>query len=382
MPLSCADDQLVVCTKNGGSTTTTTCALGCASTEARCLGFLPSNGLGPALAESQNEVDTILPTGTRIDTDLGVIQDANGATITVKTGIVTQVGGPDIRVFEARSFAIEDVTVFGSRALAFVTIGAISLTGRLQARAHGATGGPGSQVSGVCAGTDVQQFVNGCPDGTGEIGGGGGGNAQEGGRGGATSFNGGMAITAYSPLVGGCVGGSQHNVSGSLVLAHGGGGGGGLQFVSSTRIVFSNHGFVDLGAGGGQSTAGGGSGGTLILEAPEVSIFGSSAGVVANGGAGGGCGANGQDATADTSQAMGIFCNSYFPGNGGTGALAPGRGCISAVDCISPATCPIAYGGGGGSVGRMRIVTKDGTFTTSGNPVFSVQIATASLTPR
>jgi hypothetical protein len=70
----------------------------------------------------------------------------------------------------------------------------------------------------------------------------------------------------------------------------------------------------------------------------------------------------------------------FFSGSGGTGSLVPGNGCVPGVDCVG-ATCPVAYGGGGGAVGRMHIVTKDGTYITNGNPVFSVQIATASLTP-
>jgi hypothetical protein len=52
---------------------------------------------------------------------------------------------------------------------------------------------------------------------------------------------------------------------------------------------------------------------------------------------------------------------------------------ISQVDGCSSVECPVFYGGGGGSVGRMRIVTTDGTYATSGNPIFSVHIDTAML---
>jgi hypothetical protein len=343
------------------------------------LSFVPSNGLGPSLAESRHQSDIVLLAGTRIDTDLGIIQDANGTTVPVKTALVTQVGGPEIRVFEAKSFAIADTTVQGSKPIALVAAGAITLTGRFLIRGHGVTGAAGALYSGACVGNTAKQNPGDCSTPN-SFGTGGGGNFQKGGVGGVNVFtNAGAAITSSSPLVGGCAGGSQLDMN-EAIVARGGGGGGGLQLVSSTSISLRDQGLVDLGGAGGQSTTGGGSGGTLILEAPAVSITGPATGVVANGGAGGGCGKTGPDGSSDKSSALGPACQYYFGGNGGTGATAPGNGCVTPVDGCSAAECPVVYGGGGGSVGRMRIATTNGTYATSGNPIFSVHIDTATLT--
>ncbi len=359
---------------------TETCALGCASDGPRCLSFEPSNGLGPALGESAGEPDVVLPPGTRIDTDRGLLQDGNGTAIPVKAIQVNQVGGPPILVFEAKSFVMSDLTVTGSKALAFVAKGPITLTGRLTARARGRTAGPGAQSTTSCKGVDSNQFANSCAT-PGAVGAGGAGNQQAGGRGGASSGNGGSALTTFSPLAGGCVGGSQHAPNGVTLVAGGGGGGGAIELVSLTRVVLTEQGLIDIGGGGGQSTAGGGSGGVVIVEAPEVSIVGPAAGAVANGGAGGGCGVTGPDATTNTSQAAGAVCPNYFAGSGGTGSKGPGNGCVIGVDPCDSSVCPTIYGGGGGSVGRMRIATRDGTFASTGTPVLSIGTATGILTP-
>jgi hypothetical protein len=140
-------------------------------------------------------------------------------------------------------------------------------------------------------------------------------------------------------------------------------------------------GLIDVGAGGGESTAGGGSGGLVIIEAPVVSFNGATTGVVANRGAGGGCGLSGPDATTSANQAIAPTCPTYFAGNGGTGTLNAGRGCeIQVDDCTG--VCPIAYGGGGGSAGRMRVVTKDGSFQSVGGPVVSAGLSVGMLTPQ
>jgi hypothetical protein len=377
--LQCENDQLTTCNAEGTATTTQACVLGCASDAARCRTFEPSNGLGPALAESANENDVILPSGTRIDTDLGVVQDADGTSISVRAIDVNQAGGLPIRVLVAGSFAMGNVTVTGTRPIAFVAGGPITVTGRLTARATGSVGGPGARTSGSCSGGDMNQ-LSGCATPS-SVGTGGAGNHQPGGRGGANDPNGGAALTGFSPLAGGCSGGTQFNIPGTSIVARGGGGGGAVQLVSQTSVVLTEQGMVDVGGGGGQSTTGGGSGGMIVIEAPEVSLSGSSAGLVANGGAGGGCGMKGPDATVTTSPALGAVCANYFAGNGGTGSAAPGNGCISGVDnCVG--TCPTIYGGGGGSVGRMRIATKTGSFATTGNPVISVAITTSVLSTK
>ena len=203
-------------------------------------------------------------------------------------------------------------------------------------------------------------------------------NHERGGHGGSTFDYGGSVQSTFSPLAGGCRGGAILDMMGATTIARGGGGGGAIQLVSGGQIVLSDQGLIDLGAGGGESSAGGGSGGTLVFEAPQVSMTGASAGVTANGGAGGGCdGGIGADALASTAKALGPACSYFYGGNGGTGAELPGNGCTVQVDCAMGDPAP-RYGGGGGSVGRMRVATMPGGFSRV-TPVLSVHITTATL---
>ncbi len=376
--LSCAGDQLTTCRSDGAGTTVVACSLGCAAGASRCKTFEPSNGLGPALTQAASEPDVVFPSGTRINTDLAAVQDANGTSLPVRVLTVTQVGASSIVVLVAKSFSTADLTVTGSKPLALVADGPITIRGRLSARAFASTRGPGAQFSAACNGGDAKQYACSCTSAC-STGAGGAGNAQLGGRGGASSVtNAGGALTTFSPLAGGCSGGDQLTSNGLLLVAEGGGGGGSVQLVSATKVALEADGLIDVGGGGGQSTAGGGAGGLVVVEAPELTMVGPGAGVVANGGAGGGCGMSGPDGRADSAQAPGPVCANYFGGSGGTPSRPPGNGCIVGVDSCQ-SICPVVYGGGGGAAGRMRIATRDGAYGTSGNPVVSVQLTTETL---
>jgi hypothetical protein len=385
--LVCTTDHLVTCAADGISTETQTCALGCAPGEARCQVFEPLNGLGPALEASASEPDVVLPAGSRVDTDQGLVEDQNGTAIGVATVTIQQISGPNILVLKARSFHIDDTTVTGTAAVAFVAAGDVEIVGRVSARGLGLTSGPGADTySGTCLGGSVKQYL--CGGGLqGMEGAGGAGNGQPGGWGGGVTdatgvdANGGAALQEFSPLRGGCRGGKQTNMAGSVIIAGGGGAGGSVEIASRSLIRLSDRGLIDVGAGGGEPTAGGGSGGTVILEAPTVSIAGATAGVVANGGAGGGCNTKGADATADLIPAPGATCPYFFSGHGGTVSARPGNGCTIGSDDCTSGVCP-AFGGGGGAVGRLRIATKDGVYGTSASPVLSAIVTTATLTPR
>lgn len=376
--LGCTGDLLATCNPAGTAATETPCSLGCASDAPRCLSFEPSNGLGGALVAAAAEPDLVLPADVVIDTDQLTVKDAQGASIAVKIERVMQVGGTPIMTIEAGTITASSIVVGGTAALAFVAHGKVKLTGRIAAHATGLGRGPGSRLEGSCSGLDARQFAGACPQPH-SVGAGGGGGHTRGGRGGASSQNSGLASTVFSPLVGGCVGGSQQNVNGTGFVGFGGGGGGAIQVVSATEIELSDSGLIDVGGGGGASTAGGGSGGTVVLEAPTVSIVGSLAGVAANGGAGGGCGQPGFD--GGPAGAPGRVCANYFSGRGGTGTLAAGNGCVIGVDTCDSAVCPVVYGGGGGSVGDLRIATRDGTYT-AGSPFLSVAVTTATLTTK
>jgi hypothetical protein len=375
--LACTADQNTLCAADGHSTTTATCALGCSATEPRCLTFDPSNDLGGALADAATQPDIALPPGAQIDTDLGLIQGVGGVPIDVKSVLVSQNGGTSmIRVFEGRSFVIDGARVVGSKSLALVAPGPITIRGLFDASANGLTNGPGAQEAPTaCAGGASQEVGGTMPSAAGA---GGGGNATAGGAGGgahAFGGGGGALIPTFVPLVGGCRGGSVTDFSNGTLLRNGGGGGGAVQLVSLDQIALTNNGVIDLGGGGGPISAGGGSGGTLVLEATHVRIEGATTGVVANGGAGGACGSTGPDGGSSSTQATGPKCSPNSAGDGATGTLAATSGEV----CTAMFCAANRYGGGGGAAGRVRIATANGAFSTVSTPILSAVISTATL---
>lgn len=381
--LACDGDQLTVCSDDGASTTTSSCAFGCSTDETRCLRFEPSNALGAALEMAAAEPDVILPAGARIDTELGLVQDSGGVPIQVRSLLVTQEGGNKIRVLVGRSFVFDDVTVQGAPAFAAVASGRISLNGIFDASAEGRRRGPGGQEEpAACVGGRSQMYN--CSGIAYAPGTGGGGNATSAGAGGGfqgPGGTGGAAVASFVPLVGGCRGGAFYDCDGLSLLRTGGAGGGAVQFVSMDEIVLASSGLVDVGAGGGESETGGGSGGLVVMEAPRVRIDGAAAGIVANGGAGGGCTMTGLDARPDRNAALAPKCDGSSAGNGGTSSVPPESGPVS---CTGGGSCALVgfRGGGGGAVGRVRIATKDGTYEVVGTPILSVSITTATLEAR
>lgn len=373
--LSCDLDQLVSCGSDGISTTTTTCALGC-STEPRCLKFEPSNDLGSALAMAQvSSVDVVLPAQSQIDTDTGLAQDNTGASVAVPSVIVDQVNGSSIRAFIARSFTIDGAKVIGSRALALVAAGDLTIRGTLDASADGLLSGPGADLDGAapCSGG----FGSSPSTVTIRVGAGGAGNATNGATGGDFSDPGGAggaSVVGWTPLRGGCVGGRVENESGQVV-ARAGGGGGAVQLVSLGQIVLTDRGLVHVGGGGGEDGSGGGSGGLILLEAPVVAVLSSTSGVAANGGSGAGCGAVGADATADENEALSPRCTGASAGNGATGTVPPEPGQVSNSGSSFK-------GGGGGAAGRLRIVTRAGSLEGVGDFVLSAHVTMETLQPR
>ena len=379
---TCEGTQISVCDANGRSVTTSPCALGCASSEPRCATFEPSNDLGNALEDAGLEMDVVLPAGVTFDTSAGVVTTSGGATLSVRSVLVAQGGGmKPIRAFLGRSFVFEETRIVGANPFAAVAPGPILVKGRVDASASGRTNGPGAQEGGAsCVGgatAHEQCGSNNCAPGAG-----GGGNGTSGGAGSAAGLQvvrlGGQAQTSFAPLAGGCRGGDHLNTGGSL-LNQGGAGGGAVQLVSLDSVRLVELGLIDVGAGGGDATAGGGSGGTVVLEAPIVRMTAPTAGVTANGGAGGACSAIGPDATPTLTPALGPTCY-YSAGNGGTGAAAA----TSALFCPIGA-CYIGEGprgGGGGAVGRIRISTADGQFESAGPPLVSAIVTTGTLSPQ
>ncbi|MEO8551573.1 MAG: hypothetical protein ABI678_16460 [Kofleriaceae bacterium] len=336
---------------------TETCALGCRAAGDRCARFEPTNGLGPALHDAASHPTVTLASGTTIDADTGVVLDQHGMPMTVASVIVTQSGTLPIRVFEASTFDLSDVRINGTYAVAFVAAGDIAIHGVVSVKGRSGASGPGAQMSpAACAAIGGQEYAAGC--GPGSVGTGGGGNSTSGGIGGGTLGTTGItgapgtANVGFTPLLGGCPGGSQLDLNGGN-YSFGGGGGGAIQFVSNSSIAIQSSGYVDVGGGGGGSSAGGGSGGVIIFESPALLVQ-NPGGFAANGGAGGGCSTFGADGGPGTTPALGPSCSDFYGGPGGTGYAAAGNACTGGT-CSAHGDCTPHFGGGGGSVGRVRI---------------------------
>jgi len=358
---TCTNGELTVCNSDGMTATMTACPVGCEASGTACKTIVPSNGLGPALASAVSEADVMFPATVTINTDTGVVVDGAQVPINVPTVVVTQSGAPSIRVYIAHSFDITNAGVVGSAALAFVAATTINIHGLVSESASGTTSASGALLTGTCAGAASSK------------GGGGGGNGTAGGAGaaplGGTAASGGSAQSLFSPLAGGCVGGTD----GTNPV--GGGGGGALQLVAGTAITVTATGTLSLGGGGAGAQGGGGAGGTLVAESPVVTIDGT---VAANGGSGGACGVNGNNATPDTTPAPSVsgcvhMVSTHtlpgFSGSGGTAAQAPGGGSNGTE----------AGPGGGGAVGRLAVTTFDGMLQHANSAILSVAMTTGTI---
>ncbi|HEY1546859.1 MAG TPA: hypothetical protein VGG28_03530 [Kofleriaceae bacterium] len=419
---SCGSDQIVTCNADGSSETTTSCALGCGSDGLTCASFTPSNGLGPILTQAGSAADFVVPTGATIDTTTCQIS-MSGATI-LSGSLVAQSAGK-ICAFAALDFTIGDVSASGLYPLAFVAASDITVSGVLDAGGKNTTQGPGAQpIGSQCDGGEVystkcnagevpQALV--CSEGAG-----GGGGATAGGSGATDTYiatvasnpgstSGGAIVAAqFSPLMGGCSGGSGSdtitNPQGTIlgfVSDPGGAGGGAVQLVSGTSIELV--GIVNVGGGGGaaigsaigsdgatvyydyQST-GGGAGGAVVIETPALTI-GPGGGYAANGGGGAGCGVSGTDGTPDATPAPGgtsgaLACQTtgllLVGGTGGTASVLPAI--LDYEARAANTTNQDLFGAGGGSVGSVRIATRTGSFTAGASIQSAITTAEALVT--
>jgi hypothetical protein len=213
-------------------------------------------------------------------------------------------------------------------------------------------------------------------------GGGGGGFATDGAAGGTAGSGTVLGGAGGSLQLGSCPGASLQPLRGGAgggagsfddSGGRGGGGGGAVQITSFTRILLDAPpsslflGIFANGAGGGGATdgggGGGGAGGAILLEAPEITA--DAVYVVANGGAGGGGGIagaehlDGEDGARNGDVARG-GAGDFDGGDGGTGMSLPGIGEGGGLNT----------GGGGGSVGIIRVHVTPGQFSRA-SAVFS-----------
>ena len=394
---TCGSGELTTCNADGSSTTTTSCALGCGSDGLACASFTPSNGLAPILTEASAEPDVSIPSGTTINTDDGTIMTSGGMSLMIANSLVVQANGIPIRALAAHSFTIADVTVVGASPIAFVAATDIALNGILDVSANGSVSGPGASTTCDGDATVMAKCSNfPAPASPCSGGAGGGGNATAGGSGGVDALviagevtfggsnDGGPPLTGFSPLLGGCSGGSGTNAA---LFVAGGGGGGAVQLVSGATIELV--GIIDVGGGGWSAypeapNAGGGAGGMVIIETPQLTIA-NAGGFAANGGGGAGCTLGGSDGAPNDSIAAGGddgSCSgsdySLAGGNGGTGSAMPGNGGFDTRGSASAGESD-GFGGGGGASGRVRIATGSGGYSAMPTSIQSGVITTATL---
>jgi len=251
---------------------------------------------------------------------------------------------------------------------------------------------PGALIAGPCTGHAGYQDLQ-SSNRRYSTGGGGGGYATNGAPGGfidlvGTPVGTGLGGTAFEnadlvPLRGGCSGGDAY--SGALV----GAGGGAIQLVSGTAIEIASGVTINANGQGGdasqEASGGGGSGGAILIEAPIVRIS-DGARLLANG-AGGRAGDFGAASPASMSdqQQPDATCAVPAPECGYGGAGAAGAALPRPGEFLTYITTPgvwVVAGGGGGSVGFVRINTKDGTYTNTSNVVESPTPSTAIVGTR
>jgi hypothetical protein len=370
-------DAVPVCTCAGSSlvcgSTMTTCNDGCSSNGTpHCLPFAPLNGASFSKADGTGPAT--VATAIDIDVDTGQITERvdGGVIRAAGTGVISgisyeQVGG--LAMFAMASLDAmpgSDIRLNGTRATILVVDGDVTIAGVIDASGGCANGtkfcaGPGGGAGGVAPSGAASGCGAGKPgnDADGSTvphafgaGGGGYGTAAQQGAGTPTSAGAACGDASLVPLVGGSGGGHGGNVvSTGLAGGAGGGGGGALQITASGSITIAAAGIIDVGGAGGagdpgttRGAGGGGAGGGVLLQAASVSVAGV---VVANGGGGGGhnTAGIGEDGTRSATPAKGFgTTTAYKGGDGGAGTTAPtGVGTAHG-------------GGGGGAVGRIRIL--------------------------
>jgi hypothetical protein len=376
---TCQGDTLVVCNGAGTVQSTTPCSLGCTtSPTTHCKALVPSYGVpGPSGTLSNLLVDanaTLDLTNCPNSVGLTIGMISNTLVGAPQVSGVNQTGGPPICVVRFGTITINagvSLTIVNNSAghvLSLQATGDIQIDGTIAFtnNAPGPSPGGDGMVFGTKSDGDRQA-----------AGGGGGGAAYAGGVGGdynpdATILDrpggaGGAVVTTISTrLTAGSAGG--HVKDGTANAATGGQGGGAVHLVSLTRVILSAtavinlNGFGGAGIGFGHSgdlpAAGGGAGGTLVVEAPTLSV---SAGAIAAANGGGGAGGcyscssvfcahtNGQNGQLSSARAAGGDCAANL-GDGGYEA----NGTAMPYDSGWPsdqAAATVSGGGGGGSRG-------------------------------
>lgn len=395
--LRCTNGTVAQCDPEGSVIASEACVLGCYEDQPRCRKLAPSNGLGSYLdlipKDPAYDFDLI---NAAFDTKTGTVIANGGLSIPVPSFTAPNGDGPTIRVFVVNNVRIRDGYAFSTmtglpvtgNAFALVAHGDILIEGRFYA---------GSDVGGfansTCAGGVGNYFET--DNSSRAVASGGGGNATPGARGGGIGgVIGGVGGQAFGtdhlvPLKGGCPAGGVDNMGNISPYASQGRGGGALQFASETSItilgkidVRGEHGEVEQAGMLGAAVYGGGAGGSILLEAPTVTL-GPKAILMAKGGGGGAIGpsiVNDDTASPDP----GTTCSgggSSTCGNGGDGA-APNAEAEPGQSTAVATGASLASGGGGGGLGRVRINTRDTTYLRPNTAVEAASVTTGLIDTR
>ncbi len=340
--------------------------------------FAPGSFVAPATATTI-DCDTTYNSSTHTFTNW-----CTGQTPPMLYEDFPQAGGPDMDLLAFRGLTLDaghTLTLTGSRPVILAVYGTATLSGVIDASAHGGTGGAGAAACGVGAsGGGAPGTSSGPGNDPGPAGGGGGGLAVAGGAGDYSTYNGaggnpatgtdnvGAAggnahgSSSVAPLMGGCSGGTGADGTPGNAGGTGGVGGGGVQLsvagtISGTGTIKTNG---AAGAPGGSASpaavhsnggagGGGGSGGDILIESAGSNVLV----LQASGGAGG---PGGTGYGVDTTSA------NTWPGTpggsagtrSGSSTTAPGGGGPPGVRGQSYAG---GGGGGGGAYGWIKINT-------------------------
>ena len=140
---SCADDQSVHCGTDGRVEEIEFCPLGCDGRHESCMDVKPSNGVAVYLDMTDDAPVVSLTSGAVIDTDDGMIEDGDGATIDVPDfELPAPVDGVPLRVFAVKSISMSDTLIRGVPAAVIVSDGDIAIHGHVRVQAGEVMEGP------------------------------------------------------------------------------------------------------------------------------------------------------------------------------------------------------------------------------------------------
>jgi hypothetical protein len=337
--------------------------------------FSPSNvSIATIGAQQGSAADENLSSACQIKTDATAPEDD---CFTSPIEAVMQEDGSTVNLVVMQSLQIQStgaIAVTGGVPVVLVSLTDITfLGGNIQAGSAslavgpGGAAGAGSNAMGSGAGGGV------AASSTAAVGASGGSYCGLGGvGGGATTTSMVYGSASIRPLVGGSSGGGGTVGSGA--------GGGGVQLTAALTLTLDAGSYISVGGQGGpigglaadQNPGAGGSGGSILLEAPTVTVAGT---LAANGGGGGGDYSTngGANATPNATAAAGGAAGNS-DGAGGTGgaatATAGGPGMTGTG---------LNAGAGGGGVGRILINSTTGAAMVTGaamSPALTTSCAT------